>query len=137
MKAKFVYEILKEVETQNQLDERLWHDVTTLFRSNAEKFENLDSEDYEEIEKLFNRVFKDAFNGRFGNIRRSWAENMSPKEKYNILKQGYNKDRLRMPDFIQNGKYGYVYKQLNLENPFSGGGTGGKFVYGGATGGNL
>jgi hypothetical protein len=59
---------------------------------------------------------------------------MSPEIKYAILKQGFEMDRLHMPDFIQGGTLGFQYKSMNLQSPFAGGGTGGNMQYGGSTG---
>jgi hypothetical protein len=108
-----------------------------LFTSNAERFEKLNPNNPEDIEKTFYTVFKDALNGRFKAFRTSWARQMSPEVKYKLLKQGYDTDKLKMPDFIQStaSGFGYQYKPMNLENPFGGGGTGGgNFSYGGSTG---
>jgi hypothetical protein len=116
------------------ITEEFWAKMKSAFQSNAQKFENLDQSNPEAIEAVFTDVFKDTLNGRFKIAKQNMANKMSPEVKYAVMKQGYETEKLRNPDFIEGGPTGYQYKPLNLENPFAGGGTGGKMHYGGSTG---
>ena len=112
--------------------EEFWAKMKSAFQSSAQKFENLDQNDPQSIDAVFTDIFKDALNGRFKAARQNMMSRMSPEVKYAVMKQGYETDRLRMPDFIEGGSMGFQYKPLNLENPFGGGGTGGgNFTLGG------
>jgi hypothetical protein len=110
-----------------QIGEGFWANMKGAFQSNAGKFENLNQNDPQAVETTFQEIFKDSLNGRFKQFRLSWAKSMSPEIKYTLMQQGYETDRLKMPDFIQdrNSPIGFKYKTLNLETPFGGGGTGG------------
>jgi len=101
-----------------------------MFTSNAKKFEKLNPNDLSAINTLFYDIFKESLKVA---ARRMVAREMTPEDKYNVLKQGYQLDKLRNPSFGKKGNE-YFYAQLNLKNPFAGGGTGGNFGYGGTTG---
>jgi hypothetical protein len=104
------------------------------FQSNAQKFEKLNPNDTARVESAFNEIMADALRMP---IRKSVANNMTPTDKYNVLKQGYETDKLRSPSFgatrVGTGMT-YKYTPFKAENPFAGGGTGGNMQYGGTTG---
>lgn len=100
------------------LNSRFLTKSISAFQTNAKRFEKLDPNDKDGVENTFNAVFKVCLNGNFKNLRRSWANKMTASQKYNLMKKGYEIDKLRMPDFIQHSKIEneYVYKILNLGN---------------------
>jgi hypothetical protein len=109
-KSEAMKKLDKIIDEQFKLSESVMKNEGFLFTSNAERFEKLNPNNPEDIEKTFYTVFKDALNGRFKAFRTSWARQMSPEVKYKLLKQGYDTDKIKMPDFIQSTASGFGYQ---------------------------
>jgi hypothetical protein len=95
--------------------------------SSAEKFQKLNPNDVKAVDDLFLSVFSQALQAA---ARKSVAARMTPQMKYDLLKQGFEMDKLKNPSFgTSGGKINYT--PLRTENPFAAGGTGGKTGLGG------
>lgn len=122
-------EALKKLDKVIDEQFKLNEGVFDMFSSNASKFEKLNPTDVNGVNNLFNKVFSISLQMA---ARKQAAMRMSPEEKYNLLKQGYETDKFANPSF--KGVPGnYLYSQLKVQNPFAGGGTGGNPA-GGTTG---
>ena len=95
--------------------------------TNAEKFKKLDPNDEEAIEKTFNNVFSQALQK---GGRRQAAARLTPEQKYNLMKQGMEANKLKNPGFVIKGDQP-SYQPLKLGSEFKSGGTGGKTKMGG------
>jgi hypothetical protein len=97
------------------------------FSSNASKFEKINQADPNSINDAFNKIFSQSL---MAGARKQAAMKMSTEQKYALMQQGYEMDKLKNPSFgLQGGNY--IYTPLRTENPFASGGTGGKTSMGG------
>jgi hypothetical protein len=104
------------------------YEVNEIFgMSNAEKFKKLDPNNAEQVNKVFDNVFSQALRA---GARRVYAKKMPVEKKYEVLKQGFEMDKLKFPSFGVEGERVF-YTPLKTENPFASGGTGGKTSMGG------
>lgn len=99
-----------------------------LTESNASRFKKLNPNDEKAVNDLFNKVFKNALN-QWGALKDLAAE-MSPEDKYKVMKQGMEVDKLRNPAFTKKGNE-YAYRKFKPASQFKSGGTGGKTSKGG------
>jgi hypothetical protein len=116
------YDLFKSVINENEnLDE-------IFGMSNAEKFKKLDPNNKEAINKTFNKIFSDTLSQY--KRAREMANEMSQEDKYKVMKQGMETDKLTAPKFgMRNGEY--VYLKHKGGSDFQSGGTGGKTTLGG------
>ena len=97
------------------------------FSSNASKFEKINQADPNSINDAFNKIFSQSL---MAAARKQAAMRMSAEQKYALMQQGYQMDKLKNPSFgLQGGNF--IYTPLKTENPFASGGTGGKTSMGG------
>ena len=102
--------------------------------SNAEKFEKLDANNDQEIEQVFNKVFENILRNKKMGIIGRMASKTPVDKKYEILKTGYDTDKLQGTLRIENNELVYAPKDVKSKaqkSDFTSGGTAGKTSLGG------
>lgn len=111
------YDLFKSIVNEEVLDE-----------GHVRTFEKVNPNDPKSVEKAFNKIFRNTLSQY--TVARNFAKKMSPEDKYKVMKQGMEKDKLKNPKFgKRNGEY--VYLTHRPDSGFKSGGTGGKTSGGG------
>jgi len=99
-----------------------------LNEGNVGTFKKVDSNDPKSVEEAFKKIFSQTLS-QYAPAR-DLAKKMSPEDKYKVMKQGMETDKLKNPKFgVRNGEYVYITRRPGSD--FKSGGTGGKTSGGG------
>jgi len=117
------YDLFKSIINEDEkLDEILG------LGGNVETFKNIKPNDPKSIDKAFNKIFSATLN-QYQQAKNMAAE-MTSEDKYKVMKQGMETDKLKNPKFgKRNGEYVYLTRRPGSD--FTSGGTGGKTTLGG------
>lgn len=128
---------LKHLKTFEQFDS--YNQEDSLNEGLVSKFEKLSKDDKDEIEKLFNKAFRNILNNKqYGRIKRI-ADKTSTEKKYELLEQA-SKEKKPFKGSLRANKSGelvYITSQQAdkyKKSPFASGGTGGATSGGGVSG---